>query len=224
MNVQPFSAEAISPQPLHSVVAGRLRDLIVEGDLAPGERLNERLLSERFGISRTPLREAIKMLSSEGLVKLLPNRGAVVTTLTVKDAEDMFQVMSALEGLAGELVCGRVTEKGVAEMRHLHALLREQYEKNDLAEYIRLNQRIHEKIVDLAGNAELKTLHGTLSARVRRARFMANFSRERWAEAMADHDEALKALEARDGPRLAALLKSNLAKKFHSLRERLATE
>ena len=90
----------------------RVRDLVLEGELAPGSRVPEKLLCEQFGISRTPLREALKVLASEGLLELLPNRGAVVTRLTARDVDEMFEVMGALEALSGELACGRMDDSG----------------------------------------------------------------------------------------------------------------
>src|SRR3546814_22045 len=170
MNVVSPGVDTISAQPLHSVVAERLRDLILDGDLEPGERLNERLLTERFGISRTPLREAIKMLSAQGLVKLLPNRGAVVTELTTDDAENMFQVMGVLEGLAGELACKRATDAEIAAVRGLHQRMEQFYADKDLPGYFELNQLIHEKIVEAARNQELQVMHSGLSVRIRRDR------------------------------------------------------
>src|SRR5690606_25552615 len=178
--------EPICPRPLHSEVADRLRDLIVQGEFEPGTRLNERLLTERFGISRTPLREAIKMLASEGLVQLLPNRGAVVTAITRKSALDMFQVMGVLESLAGELACARATDQDIEEIANLHATMRRHYKRRELNEYFRLNQEIHQRIVDCAGNKELADIYRRLSVRLRRARYMANSSKERWDAAMAD--------------------------------------
>src|SRR5690606_10964214 len=138
--------EPISPRPLHSEVADRLRHLIAQGELAPGDRLNERLLTERFGISRTPLREAIKMLASEGLVQLLPNRGAIVTAITNSTAADIFELIVALESFAGELACQRATDQHLAEIEQLHRKMRMHYERQELAEYIRLNQQIHNGI------------------------------------------------------------------------------
>ena len=206
--------EPISPRPLHSEVADRLRDLIVLGELEPGDRLNERLLTERFGISRTPLREAIKMLASEGLVQLLPNRGAVVTAITRKSALDMFQVMGVLESLAGQLACERATDRDIAEITKLHETMRRHYKRRELNEYFRLNQQIHQRIVECAGNAELADIYRRLSVRLRRARYMANYSKERWDEAMAEHEQILEALAQRLAQRLKALLATHLDNKL----------
>jgi len=215
--------EPICPRPLHSEVADRLRDLIVQGELEPGARLNERLLTERFGISRTPLREAIKMLASEGLVQLLPNRGAVVTAITRKSALDMFQVIGVLESLAGELACERATNEDIDEITRLHAAMRRHHKRRELNEYFRLNQEIHQRIIDCAGNGELADIYRRLSVRLRRARYMANYSKERWDEAMAEHEQILDALAQRHAKRLKALLATHLENKLKVIEDWFGT-
>jgi len=216
------SVEAITPRPLHNEVADRLRELITRGELSPGERLNERLLTERFGISRTPLREAIKILSAEGLVKLLPNRGAIVTTITPANAQDMFQVMAVLEALAGELACQRASDEDIAEVAELHERMRAYHADGDLTDYFEFNQRIHQKIVDCAGNLELTDAYRRISVRIRRARYMANLSKSRWNEAMDEHEDILDALVRRDSERLKALLAAHLANKLQVIQDWLA--
>jgi DNA-binding GntR family transcriptional regulator len=216
------SVEAINPRPLHNEVADRLRELITRGELAPGQRLNERLLTERFGISRTPLREAVKILSSEGLVKLLPNRGAVVTTITRADAEDMFQVMAVLEALGGELACLRASDEDIAEIVELHKQMRAYHADGDLANYFEFNQRIHERIIDCARNRELADAYRRISVRIRRARYMANFSTPRWNEAMDEHEQMLDALIQRDSERLKAILAMHLVNKSKVVQDWLA--
>ena len=104
---------------LHAAVAARLRGMVIEAKLVPGARLNERVLCEQLEVSRTPLREAFKMLAGEGLVELLPNRGAVVARMGIEDIEAAFAVIGALEGLAGELAAKHITSKELGEIRAL---------------------------------------------------------------------------------------------------------
>lgn len=216
------AVERISPRALHNEVADRLRELITRGELAPGSRLNERMLTERFGISRTPLREALKVLSSEGLVELLPNRGAVVTIITAADAEDMFQVMAVLEALGGELACLRATDQDIVAITSLHAQMREFYDRRDLEDYFELNQLIHQKIIDCAGNKELSDAYRRISVRIRRPRFMANLSSPRWHEAMDEHEEILQALTRRDSEGLKGLLAQHLDNKSQVIQDWLS--
>jgi DNA-binding GntR family transcriptional regulator len=205
--------EIITRASLHAEVVSRLREMIVEGEIAPGARVNEREFCERFGISRTPLREALKVMATEGLVVLLPNRGARVTQLTRRDIEDMFQVMGALEALSGELAAARMAEGAIEEVRALHYEMLAHHARRDLRAYFRVNEAIHRAILAGADNPVLTGVYGGLAGRIRRARFMANMSRERWDQAVREHDAILDALVRRDGTRLGTVLREHLRHK-----------
>jgi len=205
---------ARSRRPLHEEAADRLRDMIVEGELAPGERVREQAVCDRLGLSRTPLREAMKMLATEGLVILQPNRGATVSDPSPADIADTFKVIGALEALAGELACERVKENDIAEIRVLHYQMALHQTRGELREYFRLNQRIHETLVELSGNEVLIETHRRLGGRIRRQRFVANRSGDRWEQAMQEHEQMLEALAARDGKCLAEVLRRHLDNKL----------
>lgn len=207
----------INRRPLHEEAVDRVRDLIVQGILPPGGRLNERELCEQLRISRTPLREAIKMLATEGLVELLPNRGAVVSLIDRERLAEALHVMGALEGLAGELACRNATAAQIGEIRALHEDMVAMHARGDLAGYFRHNQAIHLKIIEASRNATLANTYRQLNANVRRARYMANLSRERWDAAVREHEQILAALEARDVMRLKQLLEDHLAHKLASV-------
>src|SRR5580693_1274118 len=132
---------------LHDEILTRLRDHIVEGNLADGERVPERELCEMLGISRTPLREALKVLAAEGLLDLLPNRGARVRALSTRDLTELFDVMGGLEALAGRLACENITEEEIDEIERLHYEMYGCYLRRDLHGYFQFNQSIHQKIV-----------------------------------------------------------------------------
>ncbi len=201
-------------QPLHEAALERLRERIVRGDLAPAAKLNERVLCAQLGISRTPLREALKVLASEGLVKLLPNRGAVVSPIDPQRVREIFAVLGALEALAGELACRNAAEADIAEIRALHYQMVAHYARGELAEYFRFNQQIHIRLAEVGGNAALAATYRLLNAQVRRARYFANLSGERWAQAVREHEAILEALAARDAPRLTVLLREHLGHKM----------
>ncbi len=208
-----------TPVSLHDELVERLRELIVESTLEPGVRVPERELCERFAVSRTPLREALKVLASEGLLELLPHRGAQVTRLTAADLDEMFPVMGALEALAGELACARITEAELAEVRALHYQMVLHATRGELPEYFRLNQRIHEAIMAAARNPTLARLYRSLAGRIRRARYIANMSQARWDQAVAEHEAILAALERRDGAALGRVLKAHLQNKCETVKE-----
>jgi DNA-binding GntR family transcriptional regulator len=204
---------------LHQEVVGRIREMIFEGALAAGERVPEKALCQRLAVSRTPLREALKVLASEGLVDLLPNRGARIATLTVEAVDEMFPVMGALEAVAGELACARITDVEIDEVRALHYQMAIHHKKAELKEYFALNQRIHGKILDAAGNPTLGAIYGALRGRIRMARYLANLSRERWNQAMAEHEQILEALAKRDGGNLSKVLRQHLRNTCETVKE-----
>lgn len=217
----PEDSTPILRRPLHEEATERLRDLIVQGRLAAGSRLNERLLTAQLGVSRTPLREAFKVLATEGLVDLLPNRGAVVSQMDPVRLSEALAVMGALEALAGELACRYATESQLNEIRALHYEMRAHHARGDLAGYFKFNQAIHLKIVKYSGNTMLHNIYRQLNGNVRRARYMANLSKERWDAALREHDEILAALGARDVKRIKVLLSDHLAHKLVSVLEAL---
>ena len=225
------SAENVgAPQPetetrlLHEEVVDHVRDLIVQGKLAAGTKLNERVLCEQLRISRTPLREALKYLASEGLVALLPNRGAIVAPLEPEHIRQTFVVLGALEALAGELACAHASDEAIRAIRGLHFQMLAHHARGELAEYFRCNQEIHVKIVEAGGNEPLVQLYRGLNAHARRARYMANLSRERWDHAVEEHESILDALIRRDSALLPALLRSHLENKMLVVLESLGQQ
>ncbi len=204
---------------LHDELIDRLRELIVTGDLEPGSKVPEQNLAEKFGVSRTPLREALKVLASEGLITLTPNKGATISALTLEDLEEAFPVMGALEALAGELACSRITDEGIVVIRLVHDQMMLHYLAGEMPEYFRCNQEIHNKILAAADNATLTSLYRGLSGQVRRARYVANITKPRWDQAVAEHEEIITALSARDGAALSEILKRHLVNKFETVKE-----
>ena len=221
---RPTAPSAAEPRLLATEVVDRLRDMIVQGELAPGAKLNERVLCERLRTSRTPIREAIKYLASEGLVDLLPNRGAIVTPITASTVREMFELLGALEALAGELACVNARDADIAEIRALHYQMLAHHARDELAPYFRCNQEIHMRLVESAGNATLANTYRALNGHVRRARYMANLSRERWDHAVDEHQKILEALSRRDKALLAALLRTHLINKMAVVMEALAQQ
>jgi DNA-binding GntR family transcriptional regulator len=210
---------SIPRQVLHQEVAVRLRQRIVEGQLAPGVKLNERELSESLHVSRTPLREAIRMLAAEGLVELLPNRGAVVASMSVQDVADTFEVIAGLEGQAGELAAQRITPAQLTEMRALHFEMAAAFTRRDLSTYYRLNALIHRQLNAAAANPVLEQTWGTVNARLQALRFRSNFDEAKWQRAMKEHGAMIELLQARDGAGLRTLMIQHLLNKRDAVLE-----
>jgi DNA-binding GntR family transcriptional regulator len=200
---------------LHGEILARLRDYIVEGNIPDGGRVPERQLCAMFGISRTPLREALKVLASEGLVDLLPNRGARVRQLSAREFGELFDIMGGLESLAGRLACENINDDEVAEIERLHYEMYGFYLHRDMHGYFRINQLIHQRIVEASRNATLLTTYANFAGRIRRVRYSANFARkrERWGEAMREHETILDALRRRAGSELSDILFQHLRNK-----------
>jgi DNA-binding GntR family transcriptional regulator len=196
----------ITRRTLHEEVLERLRDMIIEGRLTPGQRINEGAVGAQLGVSRTPLREAIKTLASEGLVEIQPAKGAIVRKLSAHDLVQILEVLKTLEQLGGRMTCAQASDEAVAAIKALHDEMMELYRARNRLDYFKLNQAIHSAIVAASGNDVLVEMHGTLQARIKRLRFVGNEGPEKWAGAVAEHEEMIEALLQRDGEALAAVI------------------
>jgi DNA-binding GntR family transcriptional regulator len=207
----------VERQRLHDLVVEHLQNLIIEGGLEPGAKLNERELCERLGISRTPLREAMKVLATEGLIEIVPNRGAFVSRMDETEIRETFELMSGLEAMSGELAAERISPAEIAEIKALHADMLARRSERDLAGYYSLNQAIHNKINEAARNSVMREVYLSVNRRLMALRFKSNFREDRWDRAVAEHDEMIQALEKRDGKRLATILRQHLLEKRDSV-------
>ena len=206
---------------LHEQAAKKLRTLIVRGDLLPGEPLLEVSLSEALGISRTPLREALKQLAAEGLVEIRLNRGAVVAPLRREELSELFEAVSGIERCAAELAAQRMTTSDVERLEALQKRIERHHDRGELRAYFEINQQIHSTIVDFARNGVLKTSHETLLARAERARFFALSAHGRWDESVREHRQILAALKARDAERAGRLLGQHVRRTGETVAEAL---
>lgn len=184
---------------LHGSTVAQLRNLIVTGALAPGAKLNERELCLQLGVSRTPVREAIKTLIQDGLLRSMPNHSAVVSELDVGEIEALIDVVSTIEGLAGELAAARVSDEAIAEIGLLHYRMLLHHTRDELPGYFEVNKAFHRRIVELSGNPVLLWVWELLALRVDRARYSSNLWPKRWTMAIQEHQQILEALTARDG-------------------------
>ena len=221
-----MTAAVISiPRPaLHMQVAMRLRQMLVENRIPPGAKLNERELAEVLNVSRTPLREAIKMLAAEGLVELLPNRGAIAIALSEADIFNTFEVMAGLESMSGELAAQRITAEELAELKAMHFEMLAAYTRSDLSNYYRLNDKIHRAINAAAKNPVLTTTYNQVNARLQALRFRSNQDGEKWRRAMKEHEMMIDALFARDPAAMRQVLLTHLQNKRDVVIDQLRQE
>jgi DNA-binding GntR family transcriptional regulator len=209
---------------LHERAAMRLRQMLVENHIPPGAKLNERELSEALQVSRTPLREAIKMLAAEGLVELLPNRGAIAVSLDEDDVVHTFEVMAGLEALSGELAAQRITDAELAEIKAMQFEMMAAYTRSDLSGYYRLNARIHAAINTAAKNPVLTATYNQVNARLQALRFRSNQDGKKWRRAVKEHEKMVEALAARDANALREVLLVHLHNKRDVVLEQLRRE
>jgi DNA-binding GntR family transcriptional regulator len=195
--------------------------MIAQGQLRPGSRVQEQALCVRFGVSRTPLREALKVLSADGLVRLLPNRGAVVERLTPKQVEETISIIGALEALAAELACLRIPDEAVAHIEAMHERMVEHFRGGEAQPYVELNRAIHTAIFRAADNDALSVLHGKIEGRLTRLLAIVPKPPPHWEEAVADHDHMMKALQSRDGSALARIAREHVRHKEQIAKEAL---
>ena len=182
--------------------------------MKPGAKIPERDLCEAFNVSRTPLREALKVLASEGLVVLQANRGARVAQVTREELEKTFPVIAVLEELAGELACRNLSNAEIETIETRHDAMIKAYLAKDRKAYFQANQDIHNALIEGARNDILEAHHRLLASRVRRARFMANLSDDRWAQAIREHEQMMEKLHNRDAEGLGRLMKMHMMNKY----------
>jgi DNA-binding GntR family transcriptional regulator len=204
--------EDVSPAPvglaaaLHVRAADRLRRMIVRGQLAAGTEITEAELCDRLGMSRSPLREAIKLLASEGLVELRRNRSARVTAINSRDVGELFETVACIEKSAVELAAGRISRRDLVRLERMQAMLERDFANGDLSAYFTTNHKVHQALVAACGNRVMIATHAQLLARVERARYFALGAQGRWEESIAEHRLILESLARGDGPRAGALL------------------
>jgi len=200
-------------EPLTLRVASIIRDMIIQDELPPETRLRENMLMQklegRITVSRTPLREALKVLSSEGLVELLPNRGAVVTSPDPNEIADMQLVLATLEGLAGELAAERATDEEIGDITATHYEMIAAFHRKDRLAYFKANQLIHGKIVAASRSPTLIDHHNRLNRRLYRVRYLFNLRNDGWEQAIKEHEIILDALAKRDGEKLSAVMRAH---------------
>jgi DNA-binding GntR family transcriptional regulator len=195
----------------------RLRAEIVAGAWAPGERVTEQILSQRFGVSRTPLREAMKLLAAEGLLELLPNRGAVVTEPTIEDAQDKLRVLGALEALAASLACTTASDAELGALAELHERMMAAHDRGQTKRYYELNDRVHRAIAAAAHSRTVQELHESLSRHVDRARHIANFRESLSDDSKAEHEAIIAAVLKRDAAAAKQAVERHIATVLHKV-------
>jgi DNA-binding GntR family transcriptional regulator len=194
---------------LHTQIITTLRGMIQLGEMAPGAVISEREICAQLGISRTPLREALKVLASENLVQLRPHRAPLVSNVDPAEVAELFELLSVIEPAAAELACQRATDDELRELSRMHEELVALYEARKRTPYFSLNLAVHHEIIRLARNKVMLGTYEALQSRVARARSIANLNQDRWAESNLEHGQLIAAFRSRDYTAVKTLLRAH---------------
>lgn len=202
-------------------VADELRDLVLLEKLSPGASIPERETAEALGISRTPLRESLRILAAEGLIQIEPNKPPRVADPSLDEIKSLLQVQGALEGLAGALACKNATDKEIDAIRQMETSMRKTSKASkgtDTLAFFQLDMKFHEAIVTASGNSALQATHKNYNGRLWRARFISSRLQVNRAGTLSQHADIVTALEARDANACSDALQKHLATGYDNIK------
>lgn len=209
--------ERIQSQALYMQVADKLRDQIYQHELQPGDAIDEMALCERFGISRTPLREALKVLDSEGLIELIPRKGSFVRNMDIDELNELFPVMAVLEGLCAREAVEHCSEQDYKQLSTMHERLEDYVKEGNIDAYYEQNFVFHQAIQDLSGNKWLQRIIGDLRKVLRLARHMQLTIPGRLQASLEEHRQIMQAFSQRDAAMADQCMQSHLKEQWQSL-------
>jgi len=223
------SASTRAPTPIqrgtiHDEAVVVLREMIIRGELPPGRRIPEAELCRQLGISRTPLREAIRVLVSEGLVTLVPRRGALVTKPTPEEIQGLLYTLGAIESFCAPLMCRNVPDQEIRGIERQHVVMLAHRKNGRASEYYQANQAIHQSIVAGAGNKFMSELYHSLSLRVLRVRYFLELPDSSWSRAIKEHEQILQLIKKRKGPELAAMMLKHMLGSWEDFEQTFARD
>ena len=194
---------------LREKILESIRDAIISGTIKPGSRVSEPELADRFGISRTPIREAFRQLESEGYLKVIPRKGAVVSAFTQKDVEEFYAIKSILEGYAARLACTRLTDKEIERLKVINQRLSELCELGDIKQFFKVHNDFHDLFIKAADNEKLRDMINLLVTRFQRLRMMSLSQPGRMQVSVQEHHKIIKAFIDRDSETAELLVRKN---------------
>jgi DNA-binding GntR family transcriptional regulator len=198
--------------------ANKIREMIRKGALKKGDKILEAPMCQAMGVSRTPLREALRILSSEGLVQLIPNKGATVAQPSIKDIEEMFFVMSILEGTCARLCAEKMDHKGLKRLDYLYGKLEEHCQAEDREKYMAVNRSFHSLVQELAGNKVLSEVINGLRQKILLYRYRQIYQPNRLQESIQEHRDLQQAFRERGPEAAERFMKAHLTRQFNALK------
>jgi DNA-binding GntR family transcriptional regulator len=194
---------------LREKILENIRDAIVSGDLKAGSRVSEPELAERYGISRTPIREAFRQLESEGYLTVIPRRGAVVSEFSAKDVEEFYAIKSIMEGYAARRACEKLNEKDLDRLQAINDKLSDLAQIGDSKHFFKVHSDFHELFIKAADNEKLHELIAGLVTKFQRLRFTSLSLPGRMAISVQEHDKIIDAFRKRDADLAETLVRKN---------------
>jgi len=202
---------------LHAQVVHQIREMIRTGVLEKGQKIDEKYLCDSMGVSRTPVRESLRILSSEGLISLIPHRGAFVSEPCIEEINDMFEVMSVLEGMSARLAVGRMTDQDLKELDGLHEELERYYREDNPEAYLDINHTFHMFVQELSGNKALHEVAKGLRQKILLYRHQQLYQPKRFDQSIQEHRDLLASFHSRDPVLAEAHMKRHLINQGQAL-------
>jgi len=209
--------KAIQKKTLHEEIANNLREMIMSGELKEGDKIKEDELCTVMEISKTPLREALRVLSAEGLIRLIPNRGSYVTTPTFEEIKEMFDVMSVLEGVCARTAAEKMSSGDFKKLEKIHHQLEKNFKLKDQKQYIHHNNLYHAFVQELAGNKTLNQIVNGLRQKILLYRFKSLNLSGRFEQSIQEHRDLLEAFRNRDAEKAELLMTFHMKKQSEAL-------
>ena len=209
--------QKIEAKTLHQEVTSRIREMIRAGELSRGQKIDEKHLSELMGVSRTPVREALRILHSVGLVDLIPHKGAYVTQPSIEEIQDLFEVMSVLEGTCARLAASRMTKEDLGKIEALHRSLEKHFRNKDHEAYLETNHHLHVMIQELSGNKVLDDVLNGLRQKVLLYRHRQLHHKDRFEKSMQEHRLIFEALQEGNPSHADEAMKKHLTRQCEAL-------
>lgn len=194
---------------LREKILETIRDAIITGALKPGEKVAEPELAERFGISRTPIREAFRQLESEGYLTVIPRKGAVVTSFSPRDVEEFYAIKSILEGYAARRACEKLSQKDIDRLRHINERLRQMADHGDVKQFFRVHDDFHEIFLKASDNEKLYEMVKSLVSKFQRLRYASLSLPGRMQISVREHDKIIDAFTKRDPDMAESIVRKN---------------
>ncbi len=205
--------------PLRDVVFHTLRDSILKGEMEPGERLMEIHLAKKLGVSRTPIREAIRMLEQEGLAVIVPRRGAQVAKMTEKDLQDVLEIRDALDELAALSACKKITPEAIQELRDTMTSFKDAAERGDVREVAMVDEKFHSIIYKAADNPKLMVIIRNLKEQMYRYRYEYVKDNGNYRRILEEHEEIIRGFEKKDSEYVKKMMHAHLENQVEAVRD-----